>query len=139
MNGNLFVYVGWFPVAHAASLHGFLSEQTSLKNVLKKKERKRARKSDTGMDWDLTSRSCQFLIQKFHALQHADLHSPIKCWMSEAHRQIVPLDNLILYLNILYLSGCDVQRKWEGCSFLEQTAPTKNSLVLLFPLTRRNK
>lgn len=36
MDGNLFVYVEWFPVAHAASLQGFLSEQMSLKKVLKK-------------------------------------------------------------------------------------------------------
>ena len=81
MDGNLFVYVEWFPVVHVASLHGYLPEKMSQKKALKKrkKERKGARKSDTWMERYLTSRSCQFLIQKFHALQYADVHSAINC------------------------------------------------------------
>ena len=53
MDGNLFVYVEWFLVVYAASLHGFLSEKMSQKKVLKKerkKERKGAGRSDTWMN-----------------------------------------------------------------------------------------
>ena len=53
MDGNLFVYVEWFPVVHVASLHGYLPEKMSQKKALKKKrkkERKVARKSDTWME-----------------------------------------------------------------------------------------
>ena len=44
MDGNLFVYVEWFPVAYAASLQGFLSEQMSLKKVLKKERTEGSKK-----------------------------------------------------------------------------------------------
>ena len=45
MDGNLFVYVEWFLVVYAASLHGFLSEKMSQKKVLKK-ERKNEREQE---------------------------------------------------------------------------------------------
>ena len=38
MDGSLFVSVEWFPVVHAASLHGFMSEKTSQKGEQERKE-----------------------------------------------------------------------------------------------------
>ena len=46
MDGSLFACVEWFPVVHAASLHGFMSVKMSQK---KEQERKGARKNDTWM------------------------------------------------------------------------------------------
>ena len=43
MDGNLFVYVEWFPVVDVASLHDFLPEKMSQKKALKKKKRKKGR------------------------------------------------------------------------------------------------
>ena len=37
-----------------------------------KKKKKKDKKNDTWMDWYLRSRSCQFLIQKFHVLHYGD-------------------------------------------------------------------
>ena len=45
MDGNLFVYVEWFPVVHVASLHGYLPEKMSQKKALKK-ERKKGREQE---------------------------------------------------------------------------------------------
>ena len=46
MDGNLFVYVEWFPVVHVTSLHGYLPEKMSQKKALKKKKRKKEREQE---------------------------------------------------------------------------------------------
>ena len=55
MDGNLFVYVEWFPVAYAGSLQGFLSKQMSLKKVLKKRKNGREQERVT-REWTDISR-----------------------------------------------------------------------------------
>ena len=47
MDGNLFVYVEWFPVVHVASLHGFLLEKMSQKKALKERKKGREQKRAT--------------------------------------------------------------------------------------------
>ena len=59
---NLFVYAEWSSVKHAASW--FSVKKKCPKKKKKKKKRKAKNESDT--------RSCQFFIQKFHALHYAD-------------------------------------------------------------------
>ena len=67
MEENLFLYVVWSSVKHAASV--FPVE----KNFTKKEKNK----SDIWMDRYFRSRSCQFFIQKFHELQYADFTNSI--------------------------------------------------------------